>query len=290
MTEPLQSLTLVLGVLDECACRAELDQRHASWERAFAASPGLHTACVAVLPSSAGAMTALLLEFSFEGELSAFAATLFALAGDELNALLVHCEGRRSLASARDLTAFLRSEARRSVALGEPRRDARLGPRSWLWAVRDAVRSLAWSRRQSAPPISADELEAQRSAVGLQEWQSGVPLLHASLLLPEPAARDRVKRALRDVEWASAPPGRFLLVGQRLLFLAYPAERALLYSERASQAACLALARVWANTCGFPALPWLGRARRERRLQDYLLDYRVPVAAWFNGAASSARA
>jgi hypothetical protein len=290
VTEPLQSLTLVLEVSDLSACLAELVSQRASLERGWAALPGLQSACLAALPGAAGASAALLLEFSFEGDLAAFTTTLFANVGAELNALLRHCEGRRSLSSARELTTFFGAEARRADPLGEARQAPPLSLRRWLFALCDRVRLLASTGSQGVAPMSAGELEERRSAVGLQEWYSGVPLLHSSWLLPEPSARDRVKRALRDLERSAAPRGRFLLVGQRLLFLAYPGENPLLYSERLSHAACFDLARVWGNTAGFPALALLRRARRERRLQDYLLDYRVPVAAWFKARASSARA
>ena len=277
---------LVLGVSDAAACQAELQQQRDPLERGFRASLGLQTACLALLPARGGAPGALLFECTFAGELVALASTLFTHLGAALNSLFLQCAGAPAPSSAHELAAFLRSEARRACSLGEEGHAAPLIPRGWPSALFDAIR-LVGLGASAELPLTAAELEAQRSAVGLQEWQLGVPLLHAAWLSPEPSARAHLKRALRSTEHAVAPRARFLLVGQRLLFLAYPSERALLWSERASHAACFTLARIWANTRGFPGLGRLRRARRERRVQDYLLDYRVPVAVWFNAAASS---
>jgi hypothetical protein len=116
----------------------------------------------------------------------------------------------------------------------------------------------------------------------MQDWQPGAPLLHVARL---PAAeRARVKRALRALEQDPVlePSARFLVHGERLLFFNYPAPIAWLWSERVSRTALEALTCIWAALPEFGARPWLGRARRARDLQRFLLDGRAPVAAWFN--------
>jgi hypothetical protein len=73
--------------------------------------------------------------------------------------------------------------------------------------------------------------------------------------------------------------------GERLVFLAYPAQTALLWSERVAGHALRPLSRVWAQVPEFAGRPWQRRRRRIRNLQQFLLDGRVPVAVWFNARA-----
>ena len=288
-----QSLTVVLDVADVCACQTALTEQGAALERCWAQIPGLLTACLALLPPlSVGRSGALLLECSFVGTLAGLVEALCDGAGPALSAVLGECDARLALAGAPELTQFLSEHAQRAVPFGEPTaRDSELAPMRWLQARLDQLRLCFVPLRSDALAWNAEELELRRSAVALQEPERGAPLLHVAWLVE--GALPRVRRALRDVELEPAQLGhgaRFLLHDERLLFFAYPCELALGWSERASEAALFTLSRIWMNARGFANMAWLRRARRERRLQNYLLDYRVPVGAWFNAGQSLRRA
>ena len=278
----LQSLTVVLNVADAAACRAELECQRAPLDRAWSALPGLHTGCLAWLPAAYGESAALLLECTFEGTLPALAAAWFSLAGAALSALFQHVAGAPRVASAQELLSLLSVQARRATACAEPSElsgvEAGFGRR-----VRLALRT-TWAsvRRRAAPPgLESEADEQRRTDVGLQELTAGVPLLHAVRLLP--GARARLKAALRDVELARIAHGaRFLAHGERLLFLAYPDEPALTWSEGVTRGALPVLAGVWASSAEFVDGVWRRRAQRERRVQEFLLAHRLPVATWFN--------
>jgi hypothetical protein len=254
----------------------------------------LATACLALLPPQSPGDEqgcALLFECGFEGPFSDFASALFARAGEDLSAVLRHCEGYSRAANAREFSQYLSQRAVRASTLAEPRGSA--GIEFWprLRAVFAPLR-LLFLRRGTGAALSAEQLEERRGAVGMQEPRRGVPLLHLAWLSARPNALTRTKRALRAVAGEPAPVqdcARFLVHHGRLLFLAYPQQSAALWSERMSHVACFKLARIWANTRGFPALPLLRRARRERRLQEFLLDNRLPVAVWFNAASALPR-
>jgi hypothetical protein len=147
---------------------------------------------------------------------------------------------------------------------------------------------LSWPTKRAEVVVDASELEGRRRAVGMQDWQPGTPLLHVARLPGEPRARARLRRALRAMTLEPTPlerAARFMTHEQRLLFLAYPAQNAQLWSERVSLAALRPLTRVWADVPELAINPWLRRKRRARRLQRFLLDGRTPVAIWFNAHA-----
>jgi len=290
-----QSLTLVVPLTDAEACRAALRARAARLEQGWAKLPDLHTACLALVPSesSDGAShEGLLLECCFDGSLSDFAAVLFQSVGDELSGVLGHCEGYPVAADTRTFTAYLSERARRAVAFRSAP-DPAPAERGWLRrlrAVLDLARlACAIRSKPHTDARSVDQIEAQRVAVAMQEPEPGVPLLHVARLLPEPRARQRLKRALRDVELESAcleRGARVLLHGEQLLFLAYPDQSAPRWSERTSELALPTLTRIWANTVGFLQPRCARRALRARQLSRFLLDYRLPVAAWFNARSA----
>jgi len=281
MPPSLQSMVLLLTVRDGNACRHELDRQRTALEAAWAQIPGLHSACFALLPADDPATpeAALLFECTFDGLLLDFAPTLYQAAGRAFDALFAHT-GAPPATDAGAFYRFLSANARRTAAFS-----TRPQVRRRLWIALDWLRRLAASRavtRGSA--LNPEALEARRAAVGMQERAPGVPTLHVALIAPEATARARLKRALRELEFGADRAeltARFLIAGERLVCLAYPDEIAPLWSERMSATALADLSSIWANTRGFVASTGLRRRRRERRLEEFLLDYRVPAGAWF---------
>jgi len=278
------SLTVVLPLLDAHACRLELERQRFALEHGWAKVPGLISACLAVLPEQGGperAPPALLLECSFETGFVDLMFVSFRVLGQELSAVLKHCAEYPEAPDFARFSDYLGSRARRSSAFGSgPAADNELSLGQRVWRVLDAlhVRSAAATE---AP--TEDELEARRLAVGMQEPTPGVPLVHVAWLVP--GARARVKRALRELERepsAGEHDARFLLDGARLVFVSYPNQDAQRWSERLSQEALAPCARIWRNSHGYPRSWAARRARRERRLQEFVLEHRIPVAAWFN--------
>ena len=285
-TAPRQSLTVVVGVADAERCATELELRRDALQAGWARMPGLHSACLALLPPSTLPATdaALLFECSFDGPFAELKDALFAYVGEALNAVLSHCDGYPVTASAPAFAEYLGARARRSAALRESDEPVAIEVSMWR-RVQRAFDSL----RPRSPVASHEaELEPRRGAVGLQEAVPGVPLLHVARLIEGARARHLLTNALRDVELEPARfdhGARFLVHGERLLFLAYPNQNAPRWSERLSQAALATLSLIYRNARGFSGSPLSRRARRERRLQQFLLDGRVPVAAWFNARA-----
>jgi hypothetical protein len=281
-----QSLTVVAAVRDGTACLAALTRHRFALEAAFARVAGVESACLAVLPALPGAdSNALFLECSFQGSLRALALGLFAHAEPEIRAIFGHCTALSSTFDATSFALYLSAQARRANA----------SPLCVLdhWARLRRLRNALLARchwPSRAPVPDADALESRRGAVGMQDWQPGVPLLHVARL---PAhARARVKRALRALEQDPVldPRARFLLHGDLLLFFAYPPQIAWLWSERVARVSLAPLTRVWAGVPEFRVLPWLRRARRARALHRFLLDGRVPVSVWFNAQLPTPRA
>ena len=283
-----QSLTAILPLCDgDEPCRVELERQRPALERGWAEIPGLVSACLAILPAELGTGPALLLECSFEAEFAAFARTCFALLGQELSAVFGHCVGYPEAADARAFAEYLGSRAQRSFAFAALVSSSEFELGRALRRLRDAL-----SRPRARSPVALDPraLEARRSAVGMQEPVPGVPLLHVTWL--RPGARGRLMRALRDLPFVPAPvvhDARFLVDGARLVFVAYPSENAQRWSERLSRVALSACARIWGNCREFSGLRGARRARRERRLSQFVLEHRVPVGAWFNARASLRR-
>lgn len=273
-----QSLTVVTNVSDGTACLAALAKHRAALEAAFAQVPGVESACLALLPPLPGADSdALFLECSFQGSLRALAAALLAHAEPEIRAVFGFCADLSPGFEATGFAEYLSARARRAYASPELEQD------QWPWFRRTRTALLArccWPHR--APALDFDELERRRGAVGMQDWQPGVPLLHVARL--PVSALSRVKRALRALEQEPVldPRARFLVHGGWLLFFAYPPQIAWLWSERVARVALAPLTRVWAAVPGFCVRPWLSRARRARALHRFLLDGRAPVAVWFN--------
>jgi len=285
---PRQSLTVILEVSDATSCAAALGQARRALEAAFAQLPGLHTACVALLPALPGAAeSALLFECMFEGPMLTIVLALLGLAGPELCGVLAHSADFPALASARAVSEFLSARACRAAACA----DSESPPvPADFWERARAVASARrfWPTRPAGVAVDASELERRRGAVGMQDWQPGVPLLHVARLPDDTRSRARVRRALRALELEQTPlerAARFMIHGQRLLFLAYPAELAQLWSEQVSRTALCPLTLVWANSPELRVSPWAPRKRRARHLQRFLLDGRVPVAVWFNAHA-----
>jgi hypothetical protein len=283
------SLTVILPVLDAAACRLELERQRLALEHGWAKVPGLVSACLALLPAETGAaraFPALLLECSFETEFADLMFVWFMASGQELSAVLGQCAEYPESADARLFADYLGSRARRSSAFAaRPTASGELEFGRSLRRVFDALRPVSAA---PPPPLSDEELEARRLAVGMQEPIPGVPLVHVAWLAP--GSRTRLKRALRELE--HEPPAveydaRFLLDGARLVFVAYPNESAPRWSERLSQIGLAACARVWRNCRGFSEFCGVPRARRARRLQEFVLEHRIPVAAWFNARAPS---
>jgi hypothetical protein len=118
--EPRQSLTVVAPVNDAAACAATLGQARRALEAAFAQVPGLHTACVALLPALPGATeSALLFECMFEGGMLTLVEALVQLAGPELCAVLAHSAGFPEAAQARAVAQFLSGRACRATACAD---------------------------------------------------------------------------------------------------------------------------------------------------------------------------
>ena len=278
-----QSLTVILPVRDAEACQRELARRRSALEHGWAAVPGQVSACLAILPADYTSEAALLLECSFETEFAEWAHATFAGLGGELSAVFGHCEGYPELADARAFTEYLGSRAQRSFAFA-----SRPAPVAEFELWRSLQRLFdAFSAPRASSPVIANEpaLEARHSAVGMQEPVPGVPLLHVAWLRTGARARARLMRALRELHSVPAlveHDARFLLAGQRLVFVAYPSEGAQRWSERLSHVALDACTRIWRNCRGFAELWGARRGRRERRLSEFVLEHRVPVGAWFN--------
>jgi hypothetical protein len=286
---PRQSLTLIVRVTDSGSCTRELEQRAAELAAGWSRVPGVRTACLAFLPAVPGAPCALLFESSFVGDLSRLARDLWRELGPALSAIFQHCEGYPLPAEPNGFAAFLRERARRATplsAFGSGPRDGHPHGAAWRRATEALfAATLVWPKRAPASPTDPQVLEQRCAAVGFQESEPGVPLVHVAEILPGVSARGRLKRALRaaECEASGEPAARFLLDRERLVFLAYPKERAARFSERLSQEAGLPLARIWAQTRGLPYCgPLLRRALRRRRIERFVLGERVPVAAWFN--------
>ncbi|MEO7035609.1 MAG: hypothetical protein ABI548_16920 [Polyangiaceae bacterium] len=281
MTTPRQSLTVAVGVVDYAACSAALTRGRCSLEAAFTQVAGLEHACLAVLAASREAAdSALFFECSFNGSLAALLSALFALAEPELAAVFEHCAEFPKAASAPVFAEYVSARARRASAPVVAEGHDVASWRKWCTAL---VARCYWPPSPTAQ--DAAELELRRSAVGMQDWEPGAPLLHVAHVPQQ--SRSRVKRALRALEHESArldPQTRFLWHGDRLLFFAFPAQIALIWSERVSRVALAPLTRVWAAVPAFQGRPWLRQARRSRELRRFLLDGRAPVGAWFNAS------
>ncbi len=275
-----QSMTFVSPVRDAGSCAAALEAQRAALEVGLARVPGLLGACLALLPASPTQAAGVLFECSFVGALSDLLFTLHAGLGAELEAVLSECPGFEAGSGEPAFSEYVGARARRSAAFRAADEPALELPWPAWPSVSDALPPLG-----GAPdaPLDEQELEARRSAVGMQEPLLGVPLLHVAWL--PAAARARVKRALRGLELERAPlerDARFLLDGERLLFLAYPTDNAQAWSERLSHVALPVFTRVWRHCRGFPRFFGQSRARRRRRLQQFVLERRVPLAVWFN--------
>ena len=288
---PRQSLTLIVTVTDSDRCAHELERLSVKLAAGWARVPGVRTACLALLPALPRAPCALLFESSFVGDLAHLASDLGRELGPELSAIFQHCEGYSATAESSELAAFLRARARRATPVFEQRSEAR-DPQPYRAAFRFATYGLSaaelvWPERAPvSPAIDPRTLDQRLAAVGFQESEPGVPLIHVAELLPGARARERLKRALRAIEAEAGtgePFARFLLDRERLVFLAYPRERAARFAERLSQRAGPLLGRIWAQTRGLPYTGLLlRRALRRRRIERFLLGERVPVAVWFN--------
>jgi hypothetical protein len=286
-----QFLTLLVTVTDPLSCERELERRKAELRAGWSRVPGMRTACLALLPAMGHAPCALLLESSYVGDLSGFASNSWRIMGAELSAIFQHCEGYSSRAGPAELASFLRARARRATPLsgGRPG-DSDVHPYRVAWrrvAQIFSAAELVWARQASpSPALDQPALERRSAAVGFQESEPGVPLLHVAEISPCASARRRLTRALRAIDGRNVideAGARFLRDRERLVFLAYPTERAARFSERMSQEAGPLLGRIWAQTCGFPYVgPLVRRALRRRRIERFLLAERVPVAVWFN--------
>ncbi|MEP7050119.1 MAG: hypothetical protein ABJB12_07190 [Pseudomonadota bacterium] len=281
MTTACQSLTVVVAVDDGPACRAALAKHRAALEAAFAEATGVQSACLALLPRPfAVQVDSLFIECSFRGSLSVVLGAAFALAESEFRAVFGCCAQFPPFCGPAGFAAYLSARAKRARASPEAGRDHWS---TWRRARNALLARCHWPSFGAAP--NAEDLEHRRAAVGMQDWQAGVPLLHVARL-PE-VALSRVKRALRSLEQDALldPHARFLLHGNCLLFFAYPPQIAWLWAERVSAATLAPLTRVWAAVPGFGVRPWVRRARRARDLHRFLLDGRAPVDAWFNAQA-----
>ena len=286
--EPRQSLTVVVEVVDPTSCANALSQSRRALEAAFAQLPGLHTACLALLPPLPGASeSALLFECMFDGPLLSLTEALLSSADPELRQIFAQCADFPEPASARAWCEILSARACRATACADA--DSPRAELDLLERARTIVAARCyWPTAVSRVAVDAVELERRRSAVGMQDWQPGVPLLHVARLPDDTRSRARVRRALRALELERAPlerAARFMIHGQRLLFLAYPAENAQLWTEQVSRKALASLTRIWANVPDLHSRPWLRRRRRVRQLQRFLLDGRAPIATWFNAHA-----
>jgi hypothetical protein len=283
---PRQSLTVIVNVIDVPSCAAALGQARRPLETAFAQLPGLDTACLALLPPLPGTSeSALLFESLFEGPLLALIEALLGLAGPEFCGLFAHSAGFPEAADARAVSAFLSARACRAAACADSESPA-VHVDFWERARTLVAARFRWPTRPAEVAVDASDLERRRGAVGMQDWQPGVPLLHVARLPDDARSRARVRRALRALEQVPMErAARFMVHGERLLFLAYPAQNAQLWSEQVSLTALASLTRVWADVPELRVSPWLRRQRRARRLQRFLLDGRAPVAAWFNAQA-----
>jgi hypothetical protein len=132
--EPRQSLTVILEISDATSCATTLGQTRRAFEAAFAQLPGLHTACLALLPPLPGASdSALLFECLFDGALLALLGALLDSAGPELCTLFAHCADFPELVSARILCRFLSARACRATPCAgadSPRVQLELGERA----------------------------------------------------------------------------------------------------------------------------------------------------------------
>ncbi len=276
-----QSLTVVFVVTDVAACGAALARHRAAVEAAFVQMTDLDHACLALLPPLPGAADgALFLESSFGGALAELLGALFRLAEAEIGDIFASCAAFPDAADARTFTAYVSARARRAHAAANGGK-----PNGWRRAHSALAARCYWPSSPAQP--DAAELEQRRGAVGMQDWQPGAPLLHVARMPTEAHRRARLKRALRALDQDALPleaSARFLMHGDRLLFVAYPAQIALLWSERVSRVALAPLTRIWSAVPAFQGQPWLRRARRARQLQRFLLDGRTPVGVWFNAA------
>jgi hypothetical protein len=286
--EPRQSLTVVVEVADATSCAVALGQSRRALEAAFAELAGLHTACLALLPAGPGASeSALFFECLFEGSLLEMLGALLGLAAPEVREVFAHCAGFPEPLEARSFARFLAARASRASAYA----DSASPPVQldlWERARRIVAAHCHWPMKSVQIALDPSELERRRGAVGMQDWQPGVPLLHVARLPDDARARAHVRRTLRAIELEQAPrqlAARFVLHGQWLLFLAYPAQNAQLWTEQVSRSALASLTRIWASAPEFRGRRWLPRKRRVRHLQRFLLDGRAPVAAWFNAQA-----
>jgi hypothetical protein len=286
--EPRQSLTVIVEISDSTSCGTALGQTRRTLEAAFAQLPRLHTACLALLPPLPGMSdSALLFECQFDGQLLSLSEALLGSAGPELRQIFAHCVDFPEPASARAWCEFLSARACRATVCADAD-----SPRAEL-DLRERVRIVVaarcyWPTAVNKVAVDTAELERRRGAVGMQDWQPGVPLLHVARLQDDARARARVRHALRALELEMAPlerAARFMIHGQRLLFLAYPEQNAQLWTEQVSRSALASLTRIWASVPELHGRPWLRRKRRARQLQRFLLDGRTPVAAWFNAHA-----
>lgn len=301
MTMPIrQSLTVIVGVKDNEACAAELNRHARALAVGWSRVARLRTACVALLPTVAGETgaaesRAIFLECGFEGELSDLLRSLWRSLGPELACVLAHCDGYAAGHDSAVFAAFLRAQARRAspLFLEPPPSNAEEPPQRVVWRRTRAVflaARLAWpSGGGRGAPLTPEERERRDAALGWQESEPGVPLLHAAELARLPGASTRVKRALRALDLGSAagaePSARLMMHGKRVVLLAYPSDSAAQLSERISQSRLAELARIWENTLDLPYCGGLlRRSQRARRLERFLLGQRVPVAAWFNAA------
>ena len=285
---PRQSLTVIVEVSDAASCAAALGQARRALEAAFTQLPGLHTACVALLPALPGAgESALLVECMFEGSMLTLVLALLGLAGPELCSVLAHSADFPEPASARAVCRFLSARACRAAACADS--ESPPVPAGFWERARAVIAARRyWPTRAALVSVDAGGLERRRGAVGMQDWQPGVPLLHVALLSHDTRSRARLRSALRALELVQTPlerAARFMIHGQRLLFLAYPAQPAQLWSEQATRTALRPLTRIWANSAELRISPWAPRKRRARHLQRFLLDGRAPVAVWFNAHA-----
>lgn len=284
-------MTVVLPLRDADgeACRVQLERQRAALEAGFARVPGVISACLALLPADPElALPALFIECTFESDFRALIEAWFLVLGEPLTAVLGNCAEFRTPAHAGDLAEYLGARAQRSAAFaGLPS-----GGEFELELGRAVQRGLdalgALGRALPAAPAHPQILEdeARRSALAMQEPLRGVPLVHVAWIVP--AARARLQRALRDLERIPAPVEydvRFLLADARLVFVAYPDQSAARWSERLSRGALAPCTRIWQNCRQFTRSVLVRRARRERQLQQFVLQYRVPVGAWFNARA-----
>ena len=238
--EARQSLTVLSVVADAEACATELAAARLAVEAAFREISGLHTACLAVLPPEGG-VPVLLFECSFEGPLRDLLGVLFARCAPEMRRIFRHCADFPEPADGPAFAALMSARACRAVACADS--ESMLPEPDIAQRLRTALASRCYWQRER-PRVDARELERRRAAVGLQDWQPGVPLLHVARVAQ--GSRARLRAALRAIELEPGPidyAARFLRHGEQLVFLAYPSENALLWSELVSSRALQQIGR-----------------------------------------------